>query len=584
MNFKSVILRSLLILAFVLRVTLGLHYALLDYEMQQNRAVLGVTMERANKLEIKDGFYIYEKDGITVIDDGVYVNNSVFSEGRLDFEYIDENRKYVKSAHLNNIDSTAVFPDMAVAGDEQICEVSYANYHEISSIECGITTLSGYGYELEVIFNDDSTEVIDTTLYSGSILCSAAPDEVFGLSTRCKAGEMLQQDLVKIARLTFGQDNWVLAYNDPMQHSKYLKEVSILDKDSADSDLIVEGEATGYVLPEIGSDKVLCSLTYVNYHNISIADCDLSSFEDGAYDLSLYYSDETYEKLTLTLNNGTILQVGDDDDDDQPPVVPPADDDNDDQPPVVQINVGTDGGSSSGNAGGSSRVTNGKNTSTSISKTKTPVKRVAESTQIDVSSTEQKLGCGAYIDTDTLSEASCEIVSKMKEHKIFTSEEFRPNGQLMRYEAALLVLRAVGANATCDSSVMDKFQDIDKNAEYYGELCIAVTAKIITGYKDDNIHPKMLPAKKVTYREFARMLLNGFESLDENSIPKSYHEVASALDFEVSTNNDWFGLALQLLVDNKMVDIAVLEKINLEEKMNRLQVAELLVGLIDYSG
>jgi hypothetical protein len=184
--------------------------------------------------------------------------------------------------------------------------------------------------------------------------------------------------------------------------------------------------------------------------------------------------------------------------------------------------------------------------------------------------------CGGFADAGSFPSDVCALASSLKEQKIFTAPEFNPNQDLQRYQAALLVVRTAKLSEKCVPGALNIYKDIDQKAEYFNELCVANNAKVITGYEADPKNPVLLPARRVNFREFSKMLYNGYIVSGKGKQPRTYAEVAKALNFQVTKDNDWFGYSLQFLVNQGVLSLDELKKTPLDKNLTRLDVAKFL--------
>lgn len=189
--------------------------------------------------------------------------------------------------------------------------------------------------------------------------------------------------------------------------------------------------------------------------------------------------------------------------------------------------------------------------------------------------------CGGYPDISSKNNDICLLAQKMKVNKIFTGEQFRPGDPVKRYEAALMIMRALKVNKACKKNFLNAFGDVDLKAGYFDQLCQAVTAGVIKGNFIDPVNPTLLPQKQVTFREFSRMLTNGYVLNGFGKGPKFYHDAAVALGFAEKKSNDWFGFSLQFLVNRGLYSIDELKYIQLDKSMSRLEVAKSLAKVLN---
>ncbi len=187
-----------------------------------------------------------------------------------------------------------------------------------------------------------------------------------------------------------------------------------------------------------------------------------------------------------------------------------------------------------------------------------------------------ELNCGGFIDSEKLTEEECRLGELMKEKGIFTSHTFRPKEKVKRYEAALLVTRTFNLNSKCVAGILNTYVDIDFKAPYFEELCAAKSAGVVKGYEQDPENPVLLPSKEVSFREFSRMVTNGYIASQKGKAPRTYDAVARELGFEVSEPNNWFGYAFQFWFNHNLTTVDEMKTIDFDMGMSRFQIAKFL--------
>lgn len=152
-----------------------------------------------------------------------------------------------------------------------------------------------------------------------------------------------------------------------------------------------------------------------------------------------------------------------------------------------------------------------------------------------------------------------------------------PARGVQRYEAALMVVRALHLHATCSDNDLGFYTDLNLKASYIDQLCTAVALGVIKGsHPDNSSNWTLAPSDPVTYRQFVRMLVNGYGAAGFNRVPRSYSQAAALWGFKVDPKNDWFGVPLQFL-ENRMIDLGTK---NLDQPMTRMNVGQVLVQVI----
>ncbi len=193
---------------------------------------------------------------------------------------------------------------------------------------------------------------------------------------------------------------------------------------------------------------------------------------------------------------------------------------------------------------------------------------------------QENVDCATLVGEANYTASTCALAQEMKAKGVITGA-LHPSDPLKRYEAALMVVRALGLGENCTSNILSRYRDVDISASYIPQLCAANNVGVIKGYTSDPAHPVMYPARQVTYREFSRMLVNGYVATGLAKVPRTYSEVAKALGFNVAPANDWFGFALQYLVNRGVVSLDELKSINLDASLTRLDVVELISNVMN---